>query len=255
MAVSAPSWPRLAARLATAEVATLSGRWRTRGDGPVRTGSFAFRWPDDWAVTGEDGRPAEEHAVSWCLRSEFEPDGWCTAAGPVVPAVHDRRPAWQVELLPPPGERGLLTVVVDDATGLLLRKANAQHDVERELLDLVVDGPLDDALFAAQRAREAEHDRDRRRYDLALRRPVPTPRWHPWRRAFSDGPDVVVVDTDRGTGSVGRAPLGRPAPVADWLSDPHVHRLDARGWSWAVASETPMSVEEAQRVVAEVVEL
>ena len=249
--MTAPTWPRLAARLLQARVTTLQGTWRTHD----ARGTFAHRSPDEWTTLDHAGRPSEDRDVRHLLRPQFERGDYCTAAGPVTQVVHDGRPAWRVELAPPPHKRGRLALTVDDATGLLVGKENTGGGHLWALHDLVVDEPLDDAVFARQAACDADAATDAARYDLANRRPVPTPQWFPWRRGWSDTPQLRVVEADRGTGSVGRAPLGTPAPVADWVEPGHVHRLDHRGWSWAVSSELPMSPADARRVVEEVVDL
>lgn len=59
----------------------------------------------------------------------------------------------------------------------------------------------------------------------------------PVAAGWFDAAELRVVEADRGTGSVGRAPLGQQAPVADWLTQVEVHRLGHAGWSWAVCSD------------------
>jgi hypothetical protein len=251
VAVTTPGWPRLAAQAQRLRVATLQGQWRTAR----ATGTFAYRSPHQWVTLAEHGGLSEDYDVRRTLLPEFERGDYCTPAGPVRQVEHSGRPAWQVDLVPPPHKRGLLTLVLDRETGLLLKEENATGGHLEELFGLSVDAALDDAVFAAQVERELESARDAARYELARRRPVPTPQWFPWRRGWFEGPELRVVEDDRGVGSVGRAPRGQPAPVTEWPADSHVHRLDHRGWSWAVASERPMSAEDARRVVEQVVDL
>lgn len=248
--MSAPSWPRLAVRMLRAEVSTLQGRWRTS----EAAGTFAHRAPDEWVTLDRDGRLSDAYDARQCLRPTFARGDWCTA-GPVRQASHDGRPAWEVTLVPPPQRQGRLALTVDDATGLLVRQ---EHDPGRHLVELtalVVDAPVDDALFAPQAERDREAARDSARYDLAHRRPVPTPQWFPWRRGWFEAPELRVVEADRAPGSVGRAPLGQLAPVSEWSEPAHVHRLDHRGWSWAVGSEQPLTAQDARRVVEQVVDV
>lgn len=246
--MSAPGWPRLAARLLTAQVSTLQSRWRTR----EATGTFAYKSPDECTTLDDAGRLSQRHDVRHTLRSSFQRGDYCIAAGPVSQVEHDGRRAWKVELIPPAHKQGLLALTVDDATGLLVKKANKTAGVVAELCDLVVDGPVDDAVFEPQRQRDGQAADEAALYALAHRRPVPTPRWFPWRRGWGDGPDLRVIEAERGTGSVGRAPAGHQAPVSEWIDQPHVHRLDHRGWSLAVSSEVPMSPEDARRVVEQI---
>lgn len=244
----APGWPRLATRLLSAQVSTLQGRWRTH----EATGTFAYRSPEDFTTLDDAGNPSHRHDVRHTPRPTFERGDYCTAAGPVTQIRHDGRPAWRVELAPPPRKQGLLALTVDDATGLLVKKENAAGGYLAELYDLVVDGPVDEAVFSQQRQRDKEAADEAALYALANRRPVPTPRWFPWRRGWVESPELQVIEADRGTGSVGRAPAGQQAPVSEWINQEHVHRLDHRGWSWAVSSEVPMSRDDAQRVVEQV---
>lgn len=248
-----PSWPRLAGRLATARVATLQGRWRYVEDGRTSTGTFAHRAPDDWATFDEAGALDHEHSAQRLGALVLERgEDYHRPAGPVRAVEHAGRPCWEVALEPPAHKSGLLVLTVDDATGLCLRTANPDHGFVHELLDVVVDEPVDDAVLAPLRAEQAEHERMSRLYRLHGQRPVPTPRWFPWRRGWDEGPGLRVVEFDGGTGSVGRAPLGEQAAVEEWLEDATVHRFDHGGWSWAVASEPPVSEQDARRVVEQV---
>ncbi len=248
--MSAPGWPRLAARLLRPQVTTVRGRWLARGT----SGSFAHRAPDAWVTLDEQGRPSQDFDVRHALRPQFERGDYCTAVGPVTPVEHDGRPAWQVGLAPPPHKRGVLLLTVDDASGLLVERRNTTGGHVVALVDLVVDEPLDDAVFAAQTERDREHARERARWELAQHRPVPTPQWFPWRRTSPEVPGLVVVEADRGAGSVGRAPLGQAAPAADWMVPEQVHRFEHRGESWAVGSQPPMTAADARRVVDEVLD-
>jgi hypothetical protein len=232
-------------------VSTLQGGWRTRD----ASGTFAYRAPDRWVTLDQHGQLSDGYDVRQTLRTEFERGDYCTAAGPVTEVEHDGRRAWRVDLAPPPHKQGLLTLVVDDDAALLVKQENAAAGHLEELFGIVVDAPVQDAVFAPQTERDLEQALDAARYELARRRPVPTPQWFPWRRGWFDAPELRVVEADRGTGSVGRAPLGQQAPVANWLSEAQVHRLDHGGWSWAVCSELPMSPADARRVVEEVVDL
>jgi len=248
--MSAPGWPRLAARLLSAQVSTVQGGWRTH----EAMGTFAYRSPDDCTTVDDAGRLSQGYDVRHTLRPSFQRGDYRTAAGPVRQVRHDGRLAWRVELTPPPHKQGLLALTVDDATGLLIKKENVTAGYLAELFDLVVDRPVDDAVFEPQRQRDRQVADEAALYALAHRRPVPTPPWFPWRRGWADAPDLRVVEADRGTGSVGRAPAGQQAPVSDWIDQPHVHRLDHRGWSWAVSSEVPMSPADARRVVEQVID-
>ncbi len=248
--MTAPSWPRLAARLLRPQVTTVRGRWRAQGS----SGTFAHRVPDAWVTLDARGRLAEGFDVRHVLQPQLERGDYCTAVGPVTEVEHDGRPGWRVGLAPPPHKQGVLLLTVDAATGLVVEQRNDSGGHVVELFDLVVDEPLDGAVFAARLERDAAAARDRSRWDLAQRRPVPTPQWFPWRRTGTDGPRLVVVEDDRGAGSVGRSPLGQVAPAVEWVPPEQVHRFDHRGESWAVGAEPAMSAGEARRVVDEVLD-
>lgn len=192
--------------------------------------------------------PSQTHECSDDENGRAEDDDDRVATLVSTPLGHRQRAQ------PPPHKRGLLALTVDDASGLLVRQENAEGGYLVELLDLVVDQPVDDAVFAPQAEQDLESARVVARYGLARRRPVPTPQWFPWRRGYFEVPGLRVVEADRGTGAVGRAPLGQQAPAADWAGPAQVHRLEHRGWSFAVSSQPPMSPQDARRVVEQVVD-
>lgn len=250
-----PSWPQLVGWMQTAQVRTARGHWRTVVDGDEQTGTFVLRYPHELAARDARGRRAE--GPEFLLpRHVFERgDDYHRAAGAITAVQHDGRAAWQVELEPPARKSGLLTLVVDEQTGLILRQGNEEHGVLREVLDLELDVEVADALLevAEDDAEDDAEDQVSRLYDLVVERPPPTPRWFPWRRSWVELPDCRSVESVGAEASVGRAPLGSPAPVSEWALQDDVVRLDHGGWSWAVAGQ-PMSAQEARRVVEQVVE-
>lgn len=218
-----PSWPVLAGWLRTPTATSATGRWRT----PEGEGTFAWRAPDEWTGMRAWGGEVGE-------RGDFT-----RPLGPVTGVVHDGRPCWRVDLEAPAHKVGVLTKVVDDETGLLLSRSNSQTGLILEVVDLVVDPQLDAALFAPPR------DVDRELRELCDERPPPTPLWFPARRCHVQEDDLVEL----GSGAVGRAPLGEPAPSTPWRQ--HVVRLEHGGWSWAVSSDLPMDEATARWVVAQ----
>lgn len=255
--MTTPSWPQLLGWLRTAQVTTASGRWRERDDrGGQRQGTFAHRAPDDWQVLDGSGaltRDGELRSL-WRDHGLERGDDYHRAFGPVEAVEHDGRPAWQVRIEPPPRKSGLLTYVVDDETGLLLRQANDDHGLFTEVLDLELGVDLPEEAFAAARAERAERVRRRELSQLVLRHPPPTPQWFLWRRSYVEAPDCREVTGGAGSGTVGRAPLAEQAPVSEFSRPEHVLRLDHGGWSWAVASDRPMTAADARAVVEQVVE-
>lgn len=237
--------------MALAEVPPARGRWRTADErGRERAGTFVHRPPELTLVLSDDGGDAG-FRLSSLWSSELERgDDYHRPAGPVVGVEHDGRRCWQVQLVPPDRKRGLLTLVVDDATGLVLRQSNGPWLEEVTGLELGAD--LTDAELAPAVEALRRRDREQALARLGWQRPVPTPAWFPDRWAYPGGlPDLWLLPSTRGTGSVGRAPLGTPAPVDEWLAEADVHRFERGGWSWAVASEQPLTRELAERVVDE----
>lgn len=247
-----PTWPQLVGWMQTAQVSTARGRWRAVEDGKEQVGTFAFRAPDEWAVVDDAGERAEGPRHLWRVRCE-RGDDYHRAIGEVVGVEHDGRAAWLVRLEPPARKRGLLTLVVDDRSGLVLRVANDEHGVVREVLGLALDEVLPAELFAPLLAERAEQARQQALYDLLPT--APTPLWFPWRRAWVERPDCLELETLSGLPTVGRAPLGEDPPASEFVPTEQIHRLDHGGWSWAVAAEHPIDDATARRVVEQVVEL
>ncbi|MBC7680156.1 MAG: hypothetical protein H7233_14375 [Pseudorhodobacter sp.] len=219
-----PTWPRLLGWMGAVEVETATGRWRT----PDGEGVFTFRAPDAWTGRRMWG-------------GEIQRGDYARPVGPVTSAVHDGRACWRVDLAPPPRKRGVLTLLVDDETGILLRSSNSEVGPLSEVLDLVVDPVLDAALAPEK----PERDPLRELAHLCHVRPPPTPQWFPWRRSYAGAQDVRELED----GAVGRAFGGAPAPVGD---HPHVVRLEHDGWAWAVSSRTPLDEPSVRRIVEQV---
>jgi hypothetical protein len=109
-------------------------------------------------------------------------DDFCTAAGPARAVAVAGRPGWQVELVPPRRKPHPLILVVDDATGILLRMSGGPGGdaFVVEMTELSTDVEVDDASFrwtgqyvdAAVVAEEwaAERQRNRPRDEESLAR-------------------------------------------------------------------------------------
>ena len=102
------------------------------------------------SVDVQDGHP-------WTLmghpheRGELftDEDDFCTPAGPARPVVVAGRPGWQVELVPPRRKPHPLILVVDDATGILLRMSGGPggDGFVVEMTEFSVDVEVDEASF------------------------------------------------------------------------------------------------------------
>ena len=253
--MTAPSWPRLVGWLHTAKVDSARGRWTSTEDGVRRSGTFAYRASDGWAVQDDagsrvDGGPRD----LWSGNRLERGDDFHRPLGPVVQVEQAGRRCWQVRIEPPARKRGVLTLVVDDETGLCLRVANDHYATAMEITDLELDVDVPDETFAELRAERAEGARVSALHELIWSAPPPTPRWFPWRSAWVQQQDCLAIDDGRGVSTVGRAPLGSTAAADEFVPAERVVRLDVRGWSWAVASEQPMDASTARQVVDQVVE-
>jgi hypothetical protein len=241
--------------LHTAQAGSARGRWASAEDGVRRSGAFAYRASDGWVVRDDAGARVDGGPSDLWSGNRFERgDDFHRPLGPVVQVEHAGRRCWQVRIEPPARKRGVLTLVVDDETGLCLRVANDHYATAIEITDLELDVDVPDETFAELRAEHAERARERALLGLTWATPPPTPRWFPWRSAWVQQQDCLAVDDGRGVSTVGRAPLGTTAPADEFVPAERVVRLDARGWSWAVASEPPMDQATARKVVEQVVE-
>lgn len=251
--MSTPSWPRLAGWMALATPGSMVGRWLRVDKGVTQQGTFARRADGQHIALSDDGRLSSlglrASSLLWDDIDRTD-DDYHRAVGPVRPVQHDGRSCWQVQLEPPARKKGLLTVIVDEATGLLFRQSNEDFGFMEEVTDLRLDVVVDDAVFVPLDEERASRAREIALHELFTARPAPTPRWFPWRSGYLASPDCVAVWGSHGEGSVGRAPLGSPAPVDDFMGNRQVHRFDAVGWSWAIASEVPISESDARQVVA-----
>ena len=253
-----PSWPQLAAWMATPTVRTVRCSWREQEPRRQERGTAVLDVAAHlWQVLDATGQLLPYGGPRPLLRPEpfVRGDDYHRAAGPVTSAEHDGRACWRVELVPPPHKSGLLTLLVDDATGLCLQQSNAEHGVVAELTDLEVDVPLPPEAFALSLAAQVERDREQALYRLVHRRLPPTPRWFPWRRGYLDAPGCWVVEGSAGDGLVARAPLGQQPEIPEWeWDDDDLVHLDHGGWSWTVAARPRLEEQVARQVVEQVVD-
>ena len=248
--MTAPSWPRLAAAAADPDVRRLRARWRTVSVDRERTGVVLWRRAGELvvALSEDGGLHVEDVDLTGLLpRGVGDGDDYSRAAAPTRPVVHHGRACWAVELLPLARKSGLLTVVVDDATGVCMSQAYASGDL-LELTSLEPDVELSDADLSPALAVDTESDRIQALHELAQRRPPPTPRYFPARLVRLEDPGVLHVYGERDIGWVSYAPLGEPAPMNFWGGE-HVHRFEARGRAWAVCTPEAVSLEAARTVI------
>lgn len=215
-----------------------------------------------WDFTGDAEVPVRSspHAVRYLFggtellvrrdASDFAGDDFTHPTGPVQPATFLGRPAWTVELAPPPHKPYPLQWVVDAETGLILQQRNDGFGLREEWTEFVVGEPLSPDLFEwsgpshsaadLRAAQLAEHEADgRRRSEWFAEQVAPLP----LRLELQCG--VRVHEYDPATGafqaSLGGGHLGmlarRPADArGDWSlgwDQPGQRWRDER-WEWAV---------------------
>jgi hypothetical protein len=253
-----PSWPQLAGWMVTPTVRTVRCSWQEQEGRTLTSGTAVGDLHlDRWQVLDAAGRLVPHGGPQGLLQPEpfTRGDDYHRAAGPVTAAEHDGRRCWRVELVPPPHKHGLLSLLVDDTSGLCLQQRNVEHDVLLEVTALELDVPLPPDAFALADAAQAERDAEQELYRLVRRKPPPTPRWFPWRRGYLDAPGCWVVEGAEGSGIVARAPLGQAPELPEWeWEEQDLVRLDVGGWSWAVGAQPRLEEWEARGVVQQVVD-
>jgi hypothetical protein len=179
-------------------------------------------------------------------RAEYAGDDFTRPTGQVAATTFLDRPAWTVELAPPPHKQHPVQLVVDALTGIVLQQRNDDVGTTDEWVELVVGEDLDAGLFrwpgptiTSEELRLAEHDAD-----LAARM-----EW--FRTSVAEVPlrleievlPLVHVYADDGSfeASFGEEGLlGGLArrPCSDQLWDLHWHTVDyrwsTRHWDWAL---------------------
>lgn len=177
--------------------------------------------------------------------------------GPVTETEFLGRPAWAVELAPPSHKPHPLQLVVDAATGLLLRKTNRDFGTVEEWVDFELDPDLPDALFVwdgpadpvpSRADREAEHQAEQAQRSAWLARRGLATLWLPIEC------DVDLHDWDDESGSlyadiyttVSATLIRRPASTTPWAQPDstnyaHSWRWRDTTWDWFLATDTPLT--------------
>lgn len=171
------------------------------------------------------------------------------------------RTAWAVRLQPPPHKTHAMTLVVDDATGVVLRLAAEEVGVLAELTSFEPGSDVDPALFVWDGPFATDHEDELTRLrawrtELEARR-FPVPRWWP------TGPRVHPSDGDTETGMfavhlevdghphLARWPVGGPPPqgLAEDAAARHAHRWSDDRWEWALVVDEPLTDADLARVM------
>lgn len=177
--------------------------------------------------------------------------------GPVTETEFLGRRAWAVELAPPSHKPYPLQLVVDAATGLLLRKTNRGFGMVEEWVELEVDPEMPDALFVwdgpadpvpSRADREAEHQAEQaqrsawlaRRGLATLRVPVECELdLHRWDDA--SGSLYADIDTTVSATLIRRPHSDTPWPEPDSTNYAHSWRWHDQAWDWFLATDTPLT--------------
>ena len=177
--------------------------------------------------------------------------------GPVVEAEFLGRPAWVVELAPPSHKPYPLQLLVDAATGLVMRTANEGFGSVEEWLEFDVDPVLPDAIFvwdgpakptpsreereAAWRAEEAERTAWLARRGLAT---IPLcleagVRLHQWDD--ESGSLYASVEPHGSAVLIRRPRSDEPWPEPETTNYPHSWRWRDENWDWFFATGASLS--------------
>lgn len=180
---------------------------------------------------------------------EFVADGFTRPTGPVGAATFLGRPAWTVELAPPPHKPHPMQLVVDAGAGLLLQRRVDADDAVDEWVELVVGEVLDPELFTwtgPVRTPEDEQAELRADWDQQA---APGREW--FAGHVSAAPLRVELnlrvlvheydDTGAFEATLGAQPIGmlarRPRSADPWdlRWDEVQHRWSTPRWDWALS--------------------
>jgi hypothetical protein len=182
--------------------------------------------------------------------NDFAGDDFTRPAGPVTATTFLGRPAWTVEVAPPPHKPYPLRLTIDAETGLILQKRNDGFGLVEEWTEFHLGEQLPAELFswegptmsAAQlrAAQLAEHEADgRRRSEWFAANVAPLP----LRLELACGVWVHEYEPETGAfqaslggqhvGMLARRPVGEQGSWQLGWSDPG-HRWRDERWEWAV---------------------
>lgn len=196
----------------------------------------------------------------------FVGDDFTRPTGPVGATTFLGRPAWTVELAPPPHKPHPIQLVVDAETGIVLQERNDGFGTVDEWVEFVVGEDLDPALFTWDGPTRSAHDQRAEQEaewesDLAERRRWFTDNVTAMPLRVELGLTVLVHDYDETTGafqaSLGDGHIGslarRPRSDEPWDLQwaETQHRWHTARWDWAMTfyqdQPTPESVQALKR--------
>lgn len=189
--------------------------------------------------------------------SRWEGTDFTTPTGPVEATRFLGRPAWAFELAPPSHKPYPLQMVVDAATGLVLRQGNAGFGSFAEWTSLKVGADLPHELFVWDGPTKAPEDHEAR-HEQDLADGVTWLAAHGVRPPVLDQPaELMLHERDDADGSfhaslmvnVYGSLMRRPVSPEPWhdvesARFTHAYRWTDGPWEWLFATETPFSDEQ-----------
>lgn len=223
--------------------------WLNDDELPTEFAHAAWGW-SDYAVV-------ERHPLS-----RWEGTDFTHPTGPIRPTEMLGRPAWAVELAPPPHKPFPLTMVVDAETGIVLHERNHGFGSVVEWVEIAFGADLPDELFEwdgevlAHPDHAAEHEREMsQRSDWLRSHGVKAP-------ALTLAPDFVLHSWDDDTGAfeasmhfyLSASVLRRLRSDADWETNtnwPHNYRWTDDTFDWFIGSGAELSPEQVESLRAQ----
>ena len=194
--------------------------------------------------------------------SRWEGSDFTSLTGPIESVEFLGRPAYEFELAPPSHKPYPLQMVVDAASGLILREGNRDFGSVAEWVELEIDIDLPESLFTwdgptqspdqAHADRHAEHEREmaRRRTWLAERGllglPLPASTEFLLHEHSGDGSFYASLHV-RVHATLLRRPLSDSRSDSQWeaaetVNYPHVYRWRDSRWEWLLGvGDRPLS--------------
>lgn len=216
----------------------------------------------------EDIHPGA-HGADIARRSpgDWGGDDFTTPTGPAREVSYLGRPAWEVELSPPPHKPSPLVLVVDAVTGMTYEQRSARFGVLSRWTEIVAVDSHPEELFTwggevyehegsfCEMTDEEQRDWDRERAEavarLGLDRLTLTTPVEAWVHEHDDDGSFFVSLNTSGHGALIRRPTS-PEPWVPDISYPFVDLWSDDEWDWCAASDSSADhVAQIRRQLAE----
>lgn len=218
--------------------------------------------PTTTIITNSVGDPLMLLGGERAARTFSSPHDYSQPTGPAASTLVGGRQGWQFTLAPPEHKPFPLEIVLDDATGTILRWSTAGGHNSLTLTDLDLTNGISDERFTydgpvKEQTSAADHrDHLRELEDAGV---FPSPKYWPRR------PPVNLQEADEETGAfVGRLelgwehpllarwPSGTPAPQAVSSSGQHVHLWSDDDFEWGLVVDESLTADELAAVIASI---